>query len=72
MKEISLRSLTRVYDVLGVSAQRQKSVRLTVCSQVTQHYVWRGALEAVLGDLQADLALLDGPSPPTQMAEQIE
>ena len=72
MKETSLSSLTRVCDVLGVSAQRRKSVRLTVCPQVTQHHVWRGALEAVLGDLQADLALLDGPSPPTQMAEQIE
>ncbi|KAF8701644.1 hypothetical protein HU200_033485 [Digitaria exilis] len=72
MKEASLSSLTRVCDVLGVSAQRRKSVRLTVCPQVTQHHVWRGALEAVLGDLQADMAsLVDGPSPATQMAEQI-
>ncbi|PAN42329.1 hypothetical protein PAHAL_8G105600 [Panicum hallii] len=71
MKGTSLSSLTRVCDVLGVSAQRRKSVRLTVCPQVTQHHVWRGALEAVLGDLQADLASLDGPSPATQMAEQI-
>nr|CAB3450531.1 unnamed protein product [Digitaria exilis]CAB3505122.1 unnamed protein product [Digitaria exilis] len=72
MKGTSLSSLTRVCDVLGVSAQRRKSVRLTVCPQVTQHHVWRGALEAVLGDLQADMAsLVDGPSPATQMAEQI-
>ncbi|XP_039786798.1 uncharacterized protein LOC120652913 isoform X2 [Panicum virgatum] len=71
MKETSLSSLTRVCDVLGVSAQRRKSVRLTVCPQVTQHHVWRGALEAVLGDLQADMASLDGPSLATQMAEQI-
>ncbi|CAN6362820.1 unnamed protein product [Urochloa humidicola] len=72
MKATALSSLTRVCDVLGVSAQRRKSVRLTVCPQVTQHHVWRGALEAVLGDLQAGMASLhDTPSPATQMAEQI-
>ncbi|CAL4993814.1 unnamed protein product [Urochloa decumbens] len=72
MKAMSLSSLTRVCDVLGVSAQRRKSVRFTVCPQVTQHHVWRGALAAVLGDLQADMASLDDtPSPATQMAEQI-
>ncbi|CAO2141476.1 unnamed protein product [Urochloa humidicola] len=71
MKAMALISLTRVCDVLGVSAQRRKSVRLTVCPQVTQHHVWRGALEVVLGDLQADLASLETPSPATQMAEQI-
>ncbi|RCV37910.1 hypothetical protein SETIT_8G101100v2 [Setaria italica] len=72
MRATSLSSLTRVCDVLGVSAQQRKSVRLTVCPQVTQHHVWRGALEAVLGDLQADMAAsLDDPSPATQMAEQI-
>jgi len=71
MEATSLSSLTQVCDVLGVTAQRRKSVRLTVCPQVTQHHVWRGALEAVLGDLQADMASLDTPSPATQMAEQI-
>lgn len=72
MKATSLSSLTRVCDVVGVSAQQRKSVRLTVCPQVTQHHVWRGALEAVLGDLQADMAASpDDPSPATQMAEQI-
>jgi hypothetical protein len=71
MEATSLSSLTQVCDVLGVSAQQRKSVRLTVCPQVTQHHVWRGALEAVLGDLQADMASLDRPSPATQMAEQI-
>ncbi|KAJ1275565.1 hypothetical protein BS78_05G145400 [Paspalum vaginatum] len=71
LKTTSLSSLTRVCDVLGVSAQRRKSVRLTICPQVTQHHVWRGALEAVLGDLQADMASLDRPSPATPMAEQI-
>ncbi|CAL4993805.1 unnamed protein product [Urochloa decumbens] len=71
-KATALSSLTRVCDVLGVSAQRRKCVRLTVCPQVTQHHVWRGALEAVLGDLQADMASLDNtPSPAAQMAEQI-
>ncbi|CAO2143939.1 unnamed protein product [Urochloa humidicola] len=71
MKATALSSLTRVCDVLGVSAQRRKSVRLTVCPQVTQHHVWRGALEAVLGDLQADMASIDTSSPAAQMAEQI-
>ncbi|KAL6660607.1 hypothetical protein ACP70R_001642 [Stipagrostis hirtigluma subsp. patula] len=71
LKETSLSSLTRVCDVLGVSAQRRKSVRLTVCPQVTQHHVWRGALEEVLLDLQADMASLERSSPATQMAEQI-
>ncbi|KAL6890206.1 hypothetical protein ACP4OV_008969 [Aristida adscensionis] len=71
LKETSLSSLTRVCDVLGVSAQRRKCVRLTVCPQVTQHHVWRGALEELLADLQADIASLDHPSPATQMAEQI-
>ena len=71
MEATSLSSLTQVCDVLGVTAQRRKSVRLTVCPQVTQHHVYRGALEAVLGDLQADMASLDTPSPATQMAEQI-
>ena len=71
MEATSLSSLTQVCDMLGVMAQRRKSVRLAVCPQVTQHHVWRGALEAVLGDLQADMASLDTPSPATQMAEQI-
>jgi hypothetical protein len=71
LRATSLRSLTRVCDVLGVSAQRRKAVRLTVCPQVTQHHVWRGALEEVLRDLQADVSSLDRPSPATQMAEQI-
>lgn len=72
LRPTSLSSLTCVCDVLGVSAQRRKSVRLTVCPQVTQHHVWRGALDAVLRDLQADVAAsIDPPSPSSQMAEQI-
>ncbi|KAF0894690.1 hypothetical protein E2562_001982 [Oryza meyeriana var. granulata] len=71
LKATSLSSLTRVCDVLGVSAQLRKSVRLTICPQVTQHHIWRGALEEVLRDLRADMASLDVPSPATQMAEQI-
>ncbi|KAF0912916.1 hypothetical protein E2562_019486 [Oryza meyeriana var. granulata] len=71
LKATSLSSLTRVCDVLGVSAQLRKSVRLTICPQVTQHHIWRGALEEVLCDLRADMASLDVQSPATQMAEQI-
>ncbi|KAK3118569.1 hypothetical protein QOZ80_9BG0701670 [Eleusine coracana subsp. coracana] len=72
LRPTSLSSLTRVCDVLGVSAQRRKAVRLTVCPQVTQHHTWRGALDAVLRDLQADVAASLDPLPPSsQMAEQI-
>ncbi|KAK3119923.1 hypothetical protein QOZ80_9AG0677950 [Eleusine coracana subsp. coracana] len=72
LRPTSLSSLTRVCDVLGVSAQRRKAVRLTVCPQVTQHHAWRGALDAVLRDLQADVAASLDPLPPSsQMAEQI-
>lgn len=73
LKATSLSSLTCVCDLLCVSAQRRKSVRLTVCPQVTQHHVWRGALEAVIWDLQADMASLDLDtlSPASPMAEQI-
>uniref|UniRef100_A0A0E0MDP1 Uncharacterized protein n=1 Tax=Oryza punctata TaxID=4537 RepID=A0A0E0MDP1_ORYPU len=71
LKATSLSSLSRVCDVLGVSAQLRKSVRLTICPQVMQHHIWRGALEEVLRDLRADMAALDHHSPSTQMAEQI-
>ncbi|BAF27828.1 uncharacterized protein [Oryza sativa Japonica Group] len=71
LKATSLSSLTRVCDVLGVSAQLRKSVRLAICPQLTQHHIWRGALEEVLRDLRADMAALGHPSPATQMADQI-
>ncbi|CAM0874805.1 unnamed protein product [Alopecurus aequalis] len=71
LKATALSSLTKVCDLLGVSAQRRKNVRLTVCPQVTQHHVWRGALEEVLRDLREDIGALDPPSPATQMAKQI-
>ncbi|XP_040385112.1 uncharacterized protein LOC102709690 [Oryza brachyantha] len=71
LKATSLSSLTLVCDVLGVSAQLRKSVRLTICPQVTQHHIWRGALEEVLRDLRADMAALGHPSAAAQMAEQI-
>lgn len=76
LKATSLSSLTKVCDVLGVSAQRRKNVRLTLCPQVTQHHVWRGALEEVLSDLLEDVAALEQEQerelhPSIQMAEQI-
>ncbi|XP_044980543.1 uncharacterized protein LOC123447892 [Hordeum vulgare subsp. vulgare] len=71
LKTTALSSLTKVCDVLGVSAQRRKNVRLSVCPQVTQHHVWRGALEEVLRDLRADMGALEPPSPAIRMAEQI-
>ena len=48
-------SLTKVYNFLDISAQQRKLVRCTVCSQVTQHRIWRGALEDVLNNLKEEV-----------------
>ncbi|XP_010916907.1 uncharacterized protein [Elaeis guineensis] len=66
-----LNSLTRVCDFLNISAQQRKSIRLTVCPQVTQHHIWRGALEQVLKDLKYEMNSFRCHSPTFQMGEQI-
>ncbi|XP_008803747.2 uncharacterized protein LOC103717219 [Phoenix dactylifera] len=66
-----LNSLTRVCDFLNISAQQRKSIRLTVCPQVTQHHIWRGALEQVLKDLKYEMNSLRCCSLTFQMGEQI-
>ncbi|CAF2089056.1 unnamed protein product [Brassica napus] len=48
-------SLTKVCNFLDISAQQRKLVRCTVCSQVTQHRIWRGALEDVLNNLKEEV-----------------
>ncbi|XP_068657549.1 uncharacterized protein [Aristolochia californica] len=52
---IVLNSLTRVSDFLNVTAQQRKEVRLTICPQVTQHHIWRGALEEILKSLRSEI-----------------
>ncbi|RID59522.1 hypothetical protein BRARA_F02745 [Brassica rapa] len=48
-------SLTKVCNFLDISAQQRKLVRCTVCSQVTQQRIWRGALEDVLNNLKEEV-----------------
>ncbi|GLU10270.1 hypothetical protein SLE2022_270890 [Rubroshorea leprosula] len=66
-------SLTKVSDCLNVTAQQRKSVRLTICPQVTQHRIWTGALEEVLNGLKTEIDLLNhlSPSKGTKMGQQI-
>ncbi|KAJ4900570.1 Uncharacterized protein Rs2_14521 [Raphanus sativus] len=51
-------SLTKVCNFLDISAQQRKLVRCTVCSQVTQYRIWRGALEDVLNGLKDEVGWL--------------
>lgn len=66
-------SLATVSNFLKVSVQQRKSVRLTVCPQVTQHRIWIGALEEVLNGLKLEIRLLDDqcPTEGTKMGKQI-
>ncbi|XWS27208.1 hypothetical protein CRYUN_Cryun26dG0095100 [Craigia yunnanensis] len=66
-------SLTKVSNVLNVTAQQRKSVRLKICPQVTQHRIWTGALEEILNELKSEIDLLNCqfPSKGTKMGQQI-
>ncbi|KAI9079245.1 hypothetical protein K1719_038850 [Acacia pycnantha] len=66
-------SLTKISNFLNVTAQQRKSVRLTLCPQVTQHRVWTGALQEILNGMKVDLDLLAarGSNKSTLMGEQI-
>lgn len=66
-----LNSLTKVCDFLNVSAQQRKSVRLTICPQITQHHIWKGALEMLLTDLKSEMGALKDHPTWVQMGEQI-
>ncbi|PKU64768.1 uncharacterized protein LOC110108177 [Dendrobium catenatum] len=68
---MTLDSLTKICNFLGISAQQRKSIRLTVCPQVTQHHIWRGALEEILNDLKRELDNIGFNSPAFQMARQV-
>ncbi|CAA6672677.1 unnamed protein product [Spirodela intermedia] len=71
---MALTSLTGLCDFLSISAQQRKSIRLTISPQVTQHHIWRGAVEELLRNLGAEsraAALGRRRSPALRMAEQI-
>jgi len=71
-KSLTLNSLTKVCNLLNISAQQRKNVRLTICAQVTQHHVWKGALEEVLRDMKHEMDTLGSSnSSSIQMGEQI-
>lgn len=67
---MALNSLTGVCNFLDISAQQRKSVRLTISPQVTQHHIWRGAVEELLRNLTAE-SRAARRSPALRMAEQI-
>ncbi|KAK8943129.1 hypothetical protein KSP39_PZI009212 [Platanthera zijinensis] len=71
LSSMTLDSLTKICDLLGISAQQRKNVRLTVCSQVTQHHIWRGALEEILKDFKCEMENVGFRSKAFQMAEQV-
>ncbi|KAI3522729.1 hypothetical protein L1887_00747 [Cichorium endivia] len=56
---LALNSLKKVCDILDVSAQQRKLVRLAICPQVTQHQIWIGALEEILNQLKYEMSVKD-------------
>ncbi|XP_020110653.1 uncharacterized protein LOC109725739 isoform X1 [Ananas comosus] len=68
---VTINSLTKVCDLLNISAQQRSTVRVTLCPQVTQHHIWRGALEQVLKDLKYEMDSRNIKSPTFQMGAQI-
>ncbi|XP_042502931.1 uncharacterized protein LOC122080114 [Macadamia integrifolia] len=72
-ERLILNSLTKVCNYLNISAQQRKSVRLTICPQVTHQRIWIGALEEILRGLKSEMESLNNRIPPkaAHMAEQI-
>ncbi|VFQ97759.1 unnamed protein product [Cuscuta campestris] len=70
---MTVNSLTKVSSFLNVTAQQRKVVRATVCPQVTEHQVWTGALELILGELKSEIEHLESrfPSKEVKMGKQI-
>ncbi|XP_030467232.1 uncharacterized protein LOC115686163 [Syzygium oleosum] len=68
-----INSLTKISNILNISAQQRKSVRVTVCPQVTQHQIWTATLEEILNGLKYELDILNGQCPrhATKMGRQI-
>ncbi|KAK4388674.1 hypothetical protein Sango_2204400 [Sesamum angolense] len=70
---LTVNSLTKVSDILNVSAQQRKVVRHTICPQVTQHQIWTGALVEILNGLKSEIETLihQRPSKELRLAQQI-
>ncbi|KAI6681439.1 hypothetical protein NL676_035320 [Syzygium grande] len=68
-----INSLTKISDILNVSAQQRKSVRVIVCPQVTQDQIWTATLQEVLNGLKYELDILTGQCPrhAIKMGQQI-
>lgn len=69
-----LDSLTTTCNFLQVSAQQRKTVRLTLCRQITHQHIWRGCLQKLLEAVRLEIASSLTPlqhSPSLRMAEQI-
>lgn len=66
-------SLTKVSDILSVSAQERKVVRHKICPQVTQHKIWTGALIEILNGLKSEIEVLihRRPSKEIRLGHQI-
>ncbi|MFS8005386.1 hypothetical protein Hanom_Chr13g01236801 [Helianthus anomalus] len=65
----SVNSLTKICDMLTVSAQNRKLVRLAICPQVTQHQIWTGALMEILKKLGNEMSVKNYGC--TNMGQQI-
>ncbi|CAN6850269.1 unnamed protein product [Brassica oleracea] len=64
-------SLTKVCNFLDITAQQRKLVRSTVCSQVTQYRIWRGALEDILNALQEEVEHSETTRQGTKLGQQV-
>ncbi|XP_076891284.1 uncharacterized protein LOC143542617 [Bidens hawaiensis] len=53
----AISSLKKVCDVLTVSAQHRKLVRLAICPQVTLHQIWMGTLIEILNQLKDEMSV---------------
>lgn len=56
---LTVNSLTKVADILSVSAQQRKVVRKNTGPQVTQHKIWTSSLVEILNGLKSEVELLN-------------
>lgn len=70
---LTVSSLTKVADVLNITAQQRKVVRKNVGPQVTQHKIWTGALIEILNGLKSEVEALSqrGSSKEMMLSQQI-
>lgn len=68
---VAVNSLKKVCDILNISAQQRKLVRLAVCPQVTQHQIWTGALTEIFNQLKYEMSFKEYGTKGDNMAQQI-